>query len=131
MFGYIDQFGGALNQFGGGQHINHSSIQFQAVTMPKCIRTPQPSSSSSSDSVEGISKDTLDPSKCMNLLAHHYYWDVLVGKTFMPERGLKPNQGDGKILDQIRQYGWLSFVCTPCSAPMVVVREFYANSCKT
>lgn len=96
----------------------------------KRIPTPSPSSSSNPDG-EGSDRDVLDTSIFVNLSAQHHYLDVLIGKSFIQERGFKPGREDGKHKDQIISHGWTLVVAKPVSAPMSVVREFYVNTLET
>lgn len=96
---------------------------------PKRIRTQSPSSSSEHESRDN-NRNVLDTTRFVNLSAQHYYMDVLVGKSFVPERGFRPGE-DGKLKNQIRGHTWLSVVAKPVAAPMAIVREFYANARET
>lgn len=49
-------------------------------------------------------------------------------KAIMRERALKPDPGDGKILEFIRAQNWETLATNPTLVVISLVREFYANA---
>lgn len=54
-------------------------------------------------------------------------WRSLRLKTFVLERGLRPDETDGEMLEMIRERQWEPICATPFDVPAEIVREFYAN----
>lgn len=86
------------------------------------------SSSSSSSSSQG--EDVVDHTKFVNLDAQMEYYRIMA-KTFVKERGFKPEQQDGQLCNMIHEREWLGLTATPMPASMGIVREFYANTKET
>lgn len=58
-----------------------------------------------------------------------YFHNVLTGKSFVLERGLRPDENrDGEISVMIIERNWFDFTEQPTPAVISVVKEFYANA---
>lgn len=90
---------------------------------PKRVRAASSSSSSSG----GHEEDIVDHSKFPCLEAQQEYYRI-IAKTFIKERGFRPEGQDGELCVMIRERGWGGLTAAPMPIPMSIVREFYANA---
>lgn len=58
-----------------------------------------------------------------------YFHNILTGKTFVLEQGLRPDETrDGEMSVMIMERNWYDFTEQPGSGVIYVVKEFYANA---
>lgn len=69
-----------------------------------------------------------DNTRFVNADTEAYFYNVLVGKTFILEWGLWPDDRyDGEMSAMIVERNWIQFTEPPPSASISIVKEFYAN----
>lgn len=106
----------------GGQTVQLFRTTIEAIMAPKRHRVESP------QAPEQEPKE-FDNTLFVSADAEKYFHNMLHGKTFVVERGLRLDARlDGDMMAMIRQRGWLLFTDALHAALISTVQEFYANT---